>query len=64
VCDRGSKEYVWCDCFITSVMCVLILFSNLCSSECNLDCGACVQGVFGCFSQNLPKGEIVNSLYL
>ena len=23
-----------------------------------------VQGLFSCFSQNLPKGEIVNSLFL
>lgn len=64
MCDRGSTKFVCCDCLITFVMCVFELFSNLCSSDCYLDYGACVQGVFGCFSPNLPKGEIVNSLYL
>lgn len=63
MCDGGSTKSVWCGSMITSVMCVFDLFSNLCSSDCNLDYGACVQGVFGCFSQNLTKREFVNSLY-
>lgn len=64
--NRGSTDY-WCwliwlpeyPCNICVFDFVLFLFL---SYGVNLDRGAGVQGALGCFSQNLPKAEIVNSL--